>query len=311
MGDPAPQTPQSEEPSDDGGWEQWRALTSKAYERFQARLLALRPEFPGLTDFGPASRAEATVGTFAWHWGAAGEIGETLNVVNAWGMRLHEWGAWNQALDNYDEEADKWKLLSHFVEPVAFFCMLQPSSLADRLALVAETLLHQANQRIDPTQPDRLDQDKSPGRRFHPKDRLKQLDRLGAPWVSYPTFRNALNAMNGPGYKQATRNFRNLSAHAFAPRFLVGDVMRAIRSVGPQMELVRQPDGTHLPVEHPTKTCIQYGMNAIPPLDLDEARAANFGEYQKALAAMGAFAALVGELCDRMDAMPSRGLATG
>lgn len=298
------------ESAEDADWEKWRALTSEAYARFHERIVANRSRFPGLSDYAPAERARTTSGTFAWWWGASGEIQETINAVNAWGMRLHEWGAWSQVVDSYESDENRWELLYHFVEPVAFFCMLQPSSLADRLTVASETLLHQANCRVFPDEPDRLDQDNlKPGQILRRSDRRKQLNRLGRRWSTFGAFRDALGAMDGSEYQRVTRNFRDLSAHSFAPRFMVGQVIRAIRSVVPWQEMVAQPDGTHLLVDHPTRKGVQYGMRAMEPLSLDVTCSANLAEYQKALIAMKAFAALVYELCDQMDALPKNGAA--
>lgn len=297
----------SADAAEDGGWERWRALTTEAYARFHGHLRDNRSLFPSLADYGPVERAQAASGTFAWWWGAAGEIRETINSVNSWGVRLHEWGAWNVVCESYEIEDDKWGVLSHFVEPVAFFCMLQPSSLADRLMVVAETLLHQTNRRVFPDEPDQLDQDQRPGKPLRRSDRRKQLNRLGKHWTNFCAFRDALGAIDGLDYRNVTRNFRDLSAHSFAPRLMIGQVNRAIRSIVPRQEMVAQPNGTYLPVDHPTQKGVQYAMQAMEPLPLDTAREANLAEYHKALTATRAFAALIDELCVRMDRLPPHG----
>lgn len=222
-------------------------------------------------------------------------------------MRLHEWGAWNIVIDCYELEDDRWEVLSQFVEPLAFFCMLQPSSLADRLTVASETLLHQANQFVFPDEPDHLDQDNlPPGKTLRRSDRRKQLARLGKQWTKFGAFREALGAMDGKDYQHLTRNFRDLSAHSFAPRLMIGQVVRAIRSIVPSTEMVAQPDGTYLPIEHPAKKGVSYAAHAMPPLDLNATRAVNLAEYQKAVAAMRAFSSLICELCDRMDVVPKK-----
>lgn len=288
---------------DDNGWERWRTLAADAYARFHDKLLANRWLFPQLASFDAADRASATRGTFAWWWGSDGEVRETINTLNAWGVRLHEWGAWNLVIDSYESGDEKWEVLYHFVEPLAFYCMLQPSSLADRLTVAAETLLHQANQFVFSEQRDHLDQDGlPPGKTLRRSDRRRQLGRLGKHWTKFGVFREALNAMDGNDYQKTTRNFRDLSAHSFAPRLMVGQVVRAIRSIVPKTEMVQQPCGSYLPVMHPTQKCVQYAAQALPPLDLKVTRAANLIEYQNAITAMKAFSSLIDELCDRMDA---------
>ncbi|MFC3661240.1 hypothetical protein [Luteimonas notoginsengisoli] len=73
------------QPVDDGGWEQWRTLTAQAYGRYHDQLLALRGDYPGLTDYNASERVEATAGTMAWRWGADSELRETINSINGWG----------------------------------------------------------------------------------------------------------------------------------------------------------------------------------------------------------------------------------
>ena len=296
----------------DADWERWRTFTTKVYAQFHERLLANRLQFPGLSDYAPVARAQATSGTFAWWWGAASEIQETINSVNEWGMRLHEWGAWGQVVDSYKTDGDKLEVLHHFVEPIAFFCMLQPSSLADRLTVASETLLHQANCHVFPDEPDRLDQDSlRPGKTLRRSDRRKQLNRLGKHWSTFGAFRDALGAIDGSDYQKVTRNFRDLSAHSFAPQLMMGQVARAIRSIVPWQEMVSQPEGGYLPVDHPTKKCVHYEMGIMEPLPLHTVFSANFDEYKKALIAMRSFAALIDELCNRMDSTTTPNAASG
>lgn len=291
------------EPTDDGGWSRWRTLSAEAHSRYLDQLLAIRPEYPGLTDYAASRRVGGTQGTMPWVWGAEGEICETINSMNAWGGALHSWNAWNRVVASYDEEDDRWTIVNDSVEPLAFFCMLQPSSLADRITVVAETLLHQANLAVSPGYKDRLDQDAlKPNAIFRRRDRRAQLDRLGKSWSAYPAFRTALSEMDGQAYRKLTRNFRDLSAHSFAPRLMIGEISRAIRTIVPFTDHVVQPDGTYIEVRDPARKAVQYGMGSMKPLPLEETRAANLAEYVKAKATMAIFSKLIVQLCDRIDA---------
>lgn len=285
---------------EDGGWERRRQLSIEAHTRYLDTLLAIRPEYPGLTDYGASKRAGATKGTMPWVWSAEGELREVINSVNAWGGALHSWNAWNRVVASYADLDDRWTILNDTVEPLAFFCMLQPSSLVDRIAVVAEALLHQANLAVSPGYKDMLDQDK--GGLFRRKDRRAQLNRLGRPWTAYPAFGAALADMDGPAYRQLTRNFRDLSAHSFAPRLMIGEISRAIRKVVPLTELVEQVDGTFVEVVDPTRKTVQYGMGSMQPLELEATHAVNLAEYVKSQKTMAVLAVLVDELCDRIDA---------
>ncbi|MCE5233525.1 MAG: hypothetical protein ABFC67_10640 [Mizugakiibacter sp.] len=279
----------------------WRALLTEAYGRFHDVIERSQANGPGLTPYDMVKRVEAITGTFPWSWGVPSEIQESINITNAWGSRLHEWGAWNSVLEGYDKDDDKWEIVNHFVEPVAFYCMLQPSSFADRLIIVAETALHQANLRTFPNEPDHLEQDNlKPGAAFRRCDRKRQLDRLGSRWSAYKPFRQALDDVNDASYREVSRNFRNLCAHSFAPRFMFGHITRAMRSFGPRVEIVAQPDGTCVEIDHPTKKAVRYTMIQLSPLSLVSARGTNLGEYQKARQALDKFFDLVDQLCARL-----------
>ena len=291
------------DPTDDGGWSRWRTLSTEAHTRYLDQLLAIRPEYPGLTDYAMSHRAGATKGTMPWVWGAEGELCETINSMNAWGGALHSWNAWNRVVGSYDDLDVRWTILNDSVEPLAFFCMLQPSSLADRITVVAETLLHQANLAVSPGYKDRLDQDAlKPNAIFRRRDRRVQLDRLGKPWSAYPAFRTALAEMDGQAYRKLTRNFRDLSAHSFAPRLMIGEISRAIRTIVPWVHHVAQPDGTYIEVSDSTRKMVQYGMGSMQPLPLEETRVANLAEYVKAKSTMTVFSKLISQLCNRIDA---------
>lgn len=290
------------QPVDKDGWEQWCTLTRQAYGRYHDQLLAVRGAHPGLVDYNASSRVRATAGTMAWRWSAESEVRETINSINDWGDRLHSWHAWNKVLASFEDEIERWEVLHSFVGPIAFFCMLQPTSTADRIALTAENLLHQAKLLMIPGYADSLEQDKAPDRPLRRSDRRKQLNRLGSCWARYGAFRDALNAMDGVGYQTLTGNFRDLTSHAFAPRFMIGNISRAWRRKVDHEEIVLNGDGTVSIVTDPARKMTQYAMGSLTPLPLDAVYAANLAEYGRARCTMNAFAKLVYELCDRIDA---------
>lgn len=289
------------------GWISWRNLTTEAMERFYEQLIANVSGFPGLVGYEAAERARAANGNPAWSWGAAAEIQETINTVNSWGMHLHDWCAWNSVVESYETDEDRGQLLHHFVEPLAFFCMHQPSAVSDRLMLLTETLLHQANRLVEPGYVDRLDQDRlRPGQGLRRSDRRKQVIRLGQRWTRFNVFLAALDTMNDSAYRKLSRNFRDLSVHSFAPRLMVGQIMRAVRSIEPWQETVKQPCGGYLLVDHPTKKGVSYTMSVLEPFPLSNAYSASLSEYQKVMTAMSAFSELLEEMCASMDAIRDR-----
>lgn len=278
-------------------WVRWKAFSLEAYASFQTTLEQIRSEHAGLSSYEVVDKINSTRGTFAWWWGAASEVQESINSLNAWGVRLHEWSAWNEVIDSYEEETDRWDILHHFLEPLVFFCMLQPSSFADRLAITAENLLHQANRKACPEEPDKLVQDDLPGRPLRRSDRRKQLGRLGRRWAKFEDFERALRLLDGDEYTRLTNNYRNLAAHSFSPRLLLGQIRRSIRSIVPFSEMVKQADGTHVQVDHPTKKSVSYAMTCEDPLSLPMVHNANLAEYQRAKKAMTSLTDLIEELC--------------
>lgn len=278
----------------------WRVLLTEAYGRFHDVSEQSRDKFPGLTSFDVVELAETVKGALAWAWGIPSEIREIINIVNAWGIRLHDWGIWNRVLEGYGSDDEKWTITDHFVEPIAFFCMFQPSGLVDRLMVTSETALHQANLRAFQNERDRLDQDEQkPGTVFRRGDRKRQLNRLGSRWSTYAAFRQALDAVDDAGYRKASHNFRDLSAHSYAPRLMVGHVSRAFRSKVPWQQMVRQADWTFAMTDHPTKKAISYALTELPPVSLTEMRDLSLGEYQKAKLALDKFSDLISEICTR------------
>jgi hypothetical protein len=279
--------------------EDWKELLIRSYARFHEMAEQERSAFPGLVSFDIVELASKSRGTFAWKWSVPAEIQETINIVNDWGMRLHQWHLWMRVIEETTEK-DQWEVSNHFLDHIIFFCMFQPSALADRLLEVAENALHQANQGMTPNEPDTLDQDRKKKGHFLSRAEVKkQLNRLGNRWERYPTFIEAWESLNTENYRTLTANYRNRAAHSLAPRLEVGQISRAKRSIVPWEELVPHPDGGVMPTPHPTKKAVQYSMGVIEPISFKEAHAANLAEYNLALATMDAFATLMKEICTK------------
>jgi len=57
--------------------------------------------------------------------------------------------------------------------------------------------------------------------------------------------------------RRLSRNFRDQSAHSFAPRQLIGETSRVLRSIVPWTDLVERPDGTFADVVDPARKMVQ------------------------------------------------------
>lgn len=196
-----------------------------------------------------------------------------------------------------EDENDAWEIQHHFIEPLAFYCLFQPSTGAERILEVAENAMHQANCHIFPDMKDKLDQDDlKPGKQLGFKDRKAQLDRLGSRWENYQVFKNLWAQIDSKSYRESIKNFRNLSSHSIAPRFGFGEIGRAFRSIVPAQEMVQQPDGFYKPVNHPSKKMISYAIGVQEPLSHEPIYEANLQEFLKVKRCMLAFDKLVEEM---------------
>jgi hypothetical protein len=279
----------------------WREAMIGAYTRFHELGWSRQETFPGLVSFTIADDASQADGSFQWSWSVPSAVRETINGINAWAMRLHEWATWIELLPEYDEET-RWEITHHFVEPLAFFAMYQPSAVAERLLEVAETALHHANCFAIPNTKDRLEQDSlKPGARFSVRQRLTQLDRLCSHWNTYQRFRDLWSQIDSKTYRKLSRDFRNLSSHSFGPRFHTGEIRRARRSVGPPTVAVEQPDGSYRIAEDPTRTCVRYEFGVIEPLEFTAAYKANLDEFRHTKRCIDSLHHLVGELVEAMN----------
>jgi len=305
--------------------EEWQEFLLKAERRFHQLLLAARPEHPGF-----ASRAILDISrrvtqvspneieSMTWtEGGVAGEIQETFNLVNRWGATLFRLQVWIEVYREYERELESsegdihdrlWELRDHAIDPLAYYCMLQPSASKWRLAVVAEHALHVGNRAVVPGYRDALAQDDlGAGRWRRLKEIISQVDRLAenGQWQTYRAFRDRLGQLDSRAYASASGNFRNLAAHGFAPRFEVGIVTTMRREVVPWAELKPQADGTWERVEDPGQKGVRYGFGGMYPLSYADAYDANRQQYLAAREALSTLQNLIDEITTAMNGRSS------
>lgn len=277
----------------------WHELHINAYLRFR-ECLEQRQKNPLIyISYSVVKKAKEAKGGLAWDWGVPSEIRETINEINSWCSRLHEWRTWLNLLPEYEDDGnnDAWEIQTHFIEPLAFYSLFQPSAVAERIIEVAENAMHQANCYIFPDMKDKLDQDNlKPGQQLSFKARKAQLDRLGSRWKNYRVFKELWAQIDSKSYRESIKNFRNLSSHSIPPRFGFGEISRAFRSIVPAQEIIQQPDGLYKPVNHPSKKMISYVIGIQEPLSHELTYEANLQEFLKVKRCMLAFDKLVEEI---------------
>lgn len=240
------------------------------------------------------------------HWGLYGglavswDISEIINSLHDWYGQVRSWSAWVKALKNYDGN-DAWHIRRQCIQPVAFFCMFQPSAFRDRLGKISTQAIHQANLRIDSTYPDRLDQDDDRRAFLSRRRSEKQLARIGHRWPNYNFFETGLKRVDSPEYREVTRDYRNLASHGTPPYFEWGETNLMTRSIVPRSDLVNQGDGTHQLVEHPTRKAVSYSLGGMQPLALSDMLEINKTQLTLAFAAFHAYQALVEEMIVALD----------
>ena len=230
-----------------------------------------------------------------------GELRESINELNAWQRHLENLRIWLELLNGYGEE-DAWSLRLHFVEPLARYCMLQPSSTRDRLGQVVTNGVHQVNLCVDADYKDYLDQDKlKPGQFLNRKRVENQLERLVKRWATGDLLMAALQNLDSERHRKKTLDYRNEASHFIAPRVEFGEVQFVTRRRVPFPELVKQADGTTQLIENLEKTCVSYGFGGIRPLALAEIIEINSQEYIFAVEALAAYSDVLREAMPWME----------
>lgn len=224
----------------------------------------------------------------------SGELSETINQLNAWREWLMDLSVWAKVLDEMDER-DAWNVQHTYVDPLAHVCLTQPSAVRDRFGHIATNAIHQANLNTVIGYKDKLEQDDEK----YPLGRKrieKQLQKIGKYWTGSAAFNAALQNLDSKDYRRATWNYRNLAAHAIAPRFRLGITNFVVRGMTVFSEMVPQQDGTSLMVDHPTKKVVSYGFGGTEPLELGEVHARSLGEFRKAVDVFTAYSAIIEEV---------------
>lgn len=226
------------------------------------------------------------------------ELGELTNQLNYWRACLQRWKVWNELLQKEESADVRWDMEFDWVEPIAYFCMLQPSTTYDRFTLVATNALHQISMTLNPGDVDELLGDPTPERtRFFPtrKQKEKQLKIFSRKWITGNYLINELGGLDNKEYQEKTRDYRNKANHGIAPRFSVGITNMVTRYRQPAMNHQRQPDGSYKPVPIPGKFTTAYGLGGINPLSMESAWEMNYGQFQCAAKIFKAYLALLAE----------------
>ena len=122
-----------------------RQLYEKAHQLFQDRLEVFidKVEYPLPYDLCDQIR------TVPWNMpcmdlSISNDLREAINQLHSWYHSLVDWHLWIDVLKKF-EGNDAWYIRKRYIEPLAYFCMMQPSSTRERFGSIATNALHQAN----------------------------------------------------------------------------------------------------------------------------------------------------------------------
>ena len=273
------------------------ALYQNAYTSFMTEYEALAPGKAKPLSYDLSQAAEDAPWRLPFlGFLMGGELRESLNDIHSWADQLVTLQAWAQMLEkNALNEDDKWTVRRHFVEPLATWCLLQPSATRDRLGNVATNLVHQGRLASEKGYIDELKQDKNRGYLTRP-NREKQLQKIAKVFGSFGTFFSRLKALDDVGFRHTTFNFRNRASHGIAPRFEFGLTQMVTRTKVAHEDLAEQPDGTYQVVKDPLKQVISYGFGGTEPLKFAFIHTITLAEFHKARGVMDAYLLLVTEV---------------
>lgn len=237
---------------------------------------------------------------------------EVINGLNSWKAHLHSWACWNVVIKNQPNEEWAWAIRSDFVEPLAFFCMSQPSSFRDRLTKFSTFAAHYAKLEFDPSYTnDVLEEDKKNFKRLQEGSKpsylsreqaKKQLATISRESETAKEIVTAIDFIDSNEYQAKTHEWRNKAAHYIAPRLEFGETQLIERSVSFPYKTVTLENGFVGLIEDKSKMSIGYGIGGCPAIPLTEAYKANAEQYEFSRKAVSACETFLQEMCNRKSA---------
>lgn len=213
------------------------------------------------------------------------ELRELTNILNHWHSSLQRWQVWNGIIDAYNEN-EAWELRREFLEALVHHCLLLPSAVRDTFSFVATNSLHQVRLAAESDYKDYLEGDpKTPNDRpiyLTRRKKEKRLANLVSRWRESADFMTSLRRIDDEAYRKKTSDYRNRNSHSIGPRLGIGITQTVVRNVVQATRMVKQADGTWAPTPIPGKLSPSYGFGGTLPLNMEEARAANLEQYQRA-----------------------------
>lgn len=233
---------------------------------------------------------------------------ESISWFNSWLITLADLEAWRIVLRNEYNEQEKWALRHHFVDRLAYFSLLQPSSNRERICVMATNFACRAHAKFFPEKKETplSNSLKNKGNMLKRSDKERQLLGLVENWAYGRALVDALQKIDGESYREATNQYRNKASHYIPPRIEFGDlpiVSRQVISIVEEDPISEEDRISRDFFEKQGVTkVVDYSYEVVHPIKLDAVIALGreqIGFVQEALDASQAFIKEVLLLLDR------------
>ncbi|KAB7693120.1 hypothetical protein GBN24_04305 [Plesiomonas shigelloides] len=210
------------------------------------------------------------------------ELQELTNIMNRWLGDLHRWHAWNNILQQANED-EKWNIQIEFIDALAHQCLLEPSAIRDRFTFVATNAFHQIRLASEDNYIDHLDGDpKHPSEKpifLSRQKKEKRLEKVMSNWNESLQFLDSLKSINDNSYQTSTNDYRNRVNHAIAPRLANGMTQIVTRKLVQATRRTMQEDGSYCSEPITGKLTVQYVFGGTSPICLYNAWQLNSQQY--------------------------------
>ena len=203
----------------------------------------------------------------AYGWQEPDFTRELVNSHNHFVLWLNRLAAWERIIGGYSED-DAYSLTFEFVEMPLDYCLHFPYRFKQRITFCATQLCYVAGIHARLLAGGAIDNDQNV--------QLASLKTVAGHWQAGPPLVEAIERLDGEGFRRATGNYRNKAQHRFPPRLAFGEVTYVERS---------------FPAGH----IVSYSMNVAHPIRVGDVLPALAEEAAFARAAFLAYRGLVDE----------------
>ena len=278
----------------DAFYESWREKTAIAFDRFLVHSRASQKIDTAYLPYELSKQISDSDWSMLLGEIVSSSLMESANGINEFRTRINQLDAWARVIAELNED-DAMDTTLFLVSPIAYFCLLQPYALKERLIHASTQIIHQGNRRCFddyqdklPTDPVDLSQPKWPSG----KEKFNALLKISKKkWLSSNELVKSLADLNSLHFEQATLRYRTKANHLIPPHFEMG--------LGPFVTRYFGTDDIP-PIAKPKGVRVAYGFGGSPPLKISEIVSACVSEHAAAVQSYHCLEAVVCEIRDKV-----------